>query len=114
MESGQVLSIIESAHYMQINDLDLNGDMLITGGTDCKVKVWLIADLLSNDPLKNSCFVEFGEHTSDVTQVKFCSANPTRAFSASLDKQFKVYDIPSKLCVKTILIQSPITKVVMD
>jgi len=67
MESGEVMANLESAHYMQINDLDLNGDMIITGGNDCKVKVWQIADLLSNDPLKSGCFVEFSEHTSEVT-----------------------------------------------
>jgi len=114
MESGEVLSDMESAHYMEISDLDLNGDMIITGGKDCKVKVWLISDLLSNDPLKQMCFAEFNEHTSEVTQVKFCSANTLRAFSASTDKQFKVYDIASKMCVKTILTQSSITKVIMD
>lgn len=40
--------------------------------------------------------------------------NGNRAFSASLDKQFKVYDLPSKLCVKTIQTQSPIIKAVVD
>ena len=42
----QLLAEVDSAHYMQINDLAISSDMLITGGKDCKVKVWLLASLL--------------------------------------------------------------------
>ena len=52
MPSGELVSDIESAHYMEITDLDINEEMLITGGKDCKVKVWLIADLIRNDTSK--------------------------------------------------------------
>ena len=37
---------VESAHYMDIMDLDIsrdNSDMIVTAGKDCKVKVWLTA-----------------------------------------------------------------------
>ena len=41
--TGQIIAEIESAHYMEINDLDIsndNSDFIITGGKDCKVKIW--------------------------------------------------------------------------
>jgi hypothetical protein len=37
-----------------------------------------------------------------------------RAFSCSLDKTFKVYDIPSKTIIKVIQVQSPILKLEVD
>lgn len=57
-------------------------------------------------------FAEFGDHTAEITQVKLLG--PSRLYSSSLDKQFRVYDIPSKLCVKTIQTQSPIMNCLVD
>ena len=45
---------------------------------------------------------EFSDHTSEVTKVGFSKSNPLRAFSASLDKLFKVYDIAAKCVLKNI------------
>lgn len=78
----------------------MSEEMIITGGKDCKVKVWIITDLIKKHNDQYTNFVEFGEHTNEITQVKLLGT--FRALSASLDKQFKVYDIPSKLCIKTI------------
>ena len=58
--TGMILSEIESAHYMEINDLDISNDgadFVITGGKDCKVKIWHF----------NTCFHEFSEHQQEVT-----------------------------------------------
>jgi len=35
-------------------------------------------------------------------------------FSASIDKQFKVYDVPMKMCIRTIQTPSPISKMMVD
>ena len=49
------------------------------------------------------CYHEFSEHTGAVTAVKFSyGASLHRAFSASVDKTFKVYDLPSKMVLKQI------------
>jgi WD40 repeat protein len=48
----------------------------------------------------SSSISEFTDHTSEVTKVKF--SNGLRAFSASLDKLFKVYDIAAKCVLKNI------------
>lgn len=47
MQSGELLADVESAHYMEITDLDLSENMVISCGKDCKVKVWLVSDLIS-------------------------------------------------------------------
>ena len=64
--------------------------------------------------MKNTPFAEFGEHTSEVTAVLFSRCNPVRAFSASLDKTFKVYDIAAKCTLKSIQAASPINRMVID
>jgi WD40 repeat protein len=46
---------------MEINDLDIshdNTDFIITGGKDCKVKVWLLSNIMND----GNCFAEFNEH----------------------------------------------------
>ena len=50
-----------------------------------------------------ACYHEFSEHTGAVTSVKFSyGASLQRAFSASLDKTVKVYDLPTKMVLKQI------------
>jgi WD40 repeat protein len=112
MKNGELLADVESAHFMQITDLDLNDDMVLSAGKDCKLKVWFVSDLIKSSVISKQPYAEFGEHTAEITQVKLIGE--TRAFSASLDKQFKVYDIPSKMCIKTIQTQSPILNAVLD
>ena len=63
---------------------------------------------------KNQSLVEFGDHTSEVTQVQFSRSSPHRAFSASLDKTFKVYDIAAKCTLKSLQAPAPINKMAID
>jgi WD40 repeat protein len=60
--TGKILYEIESAHYMEIMTLDISSDtcdFIITGGKDCKVKLWRLGE----------CYHEFSEHQQEVTQV---------------------------------------------
>ena len=92
LSSGQILAEIENAHYMEIVDLAVSEEtgasavnsgaqMLMTGGKDTKVKVWLLPDILypqrvqgftgeSEDKagiMQSQAFLEFGDHSSEVT-----------------------------------------------
>ncbi len=44
--TGTLLGEVESAHYMEVTDLDIAilNDLVITGGKDFKVKVWIVAE----------------------------------------------------------------------
>lgn len=88
------------------------GDLIVTGGKDSKVKVWVLASLLSG---RNDCWAEFGDHSAEVTSVRFSiGASLQRAFSCSLDKTFRVYDLPSKCTIKQIQVQSQILRMEVD
>lgn len=65
--TGFLLGEVENAHYMDVTDLDISigCDLVITGGKDFKVKVWVLADLLFGG--KAACFAEFSDHTAEVT-----------------------------------------------
>ena len=71
--NGQLIGELENAHYMDITDLDISSsnDVLVTSGKDCKVKVWIIAELFNNtgNESEHKCIAEFGEHTGEVTAV---------------------------------------------
>jgi WD40 repeat protein len=74
--TGELLGEIESCHYLEVSDMDIavTNDLVITGGKDFKVRVWVITDLYFGQ--KNAPLVEFSEHTSDVTAVQFSKSSP--------------------------------------
>lgn len=47
MQTGQLVGEVENAHYMDVNDMDVSvgGDMMVSGGKDFKVKVWIVTEL---------------------------------------------------------------------
>jgi len=112
--SGALLAEIEDAHYLAINDLAVNGDLVATGGKDTKVRVWLVADLFSHQETPCRAYHEFGEAQMEVTSVKFSAMTSQRLFTSSLDKCCRVYDIPSKTLVKQIQMTSPIMLMAVD
>lgn len=139
LSSGILVSEIEGAHFLAINDIDVTekrggqshqGDLIITGGQDAKVRVWILSELLSadnsqedmnDDFQEGACqsqkglYGEFSQHTGAVTQVKFSSGNPLmRSYSGSLDKTVQIYDLPTKTIIKTIQMQSPVLKCLID
>ena len=46
VKTGELLGEIENAHYMEIADLDVavTNDLVVTGGKDFKVKVWILQE----------------------------------------------------------------------
>lgn len=61
-----------------------DGQYIVTGGDDAKVKVWNVNN--------GFCFITFSEHTSAVTAIEF-SANKKFLVSASLDGTVRAYDL---------------------
>lgn len=61
-----------------------DGQYIVTGGDDAKVKVWNVNN--------GFCFVTFSEHTSAVTAIEF-SSNKKFVVSASLDGTVRAYDL---------------------
>lgn len=61
-----------------------DGQYIVTGGEDAKVKVWNVNN--------GFCFVTFSEHTGAVTALEF-STNKKFLVSASLDGTVRAYDL---------------------
>ncbi|KAG4068090.1 hypothetical protein HA402_001515 [Bradysia odoriphaga] len=61
-----------------------DGQYIVTGGEDAKVKLWNVSS--------GFCFVTFHEHTSAVTAVEFSNSKRC-VLSASLDGTVRAYDI---------------------
>uniref|UniRef100_A0A8C2FP23 PWP2 small subunit processome component n=1 Tax=Cyprinus carpio TaxID=7962 RepID=A0A8C2FP23_CYPCA len=76
----------QQGHFTNMNSLAYSpdGQYLVTGGDDGKVKVWN-----TNSGL---CFVAFTEHSSSVTNVAFTSSGLV-VVSASLDGTVRAFDL---------------------
>ena len=78
LATGHLIAEVPNAHYLAINDLALShasdaarqADLIVSGGSDSKVKIWSLSALLSHSTApSSSCYHEFGEHTAPVTSV---------------------------------------------
>ena len=87
--SGLMLAEVSSAHYLSVTDIDVSVDLLISGGKDSKARIWVLADLISNN---EKPYHEFGEATSEITAVKI-AAMGKNAYTCSLDKTCRIYDL---------------------
>ncbi|XP_065337369.1 periodic tryptophan protein 2 homolog [Cloeon dipterum] len=76
----------QQGHYNNMYCLDYSpdGQFIVTGGGDGKVKIW--------NTLTGFCVVTFNEHTSAVTGVQF-SKNRKSVISASLDGTVRLFDM---------------------
>jgi WD40 repeat protein len=70
-----------------------NGQYIVSGGNDDKVKLWDTVGIL---------LATFNGHTQDITQVKFSSTS-TELISSSKDKSIRIWDISTGLLVRTLL-----------
>lgn len=76
----------QQGHFYGMNVLaySRDGQQIVTGGEDGKVKVW--------NTSTGFCFVTFREHTAAITGVAF-SAQGHSVFSASLDGTVRAFDL---------------------
>lgn len=76
----------QQGHSSEMNCIAYSpdGQLIVTGGEDAKVKVWNVQN--------GFCFVTFSEHSSAVTALEF-SKNKKFLVSASLDGTVRAYDL---------------------
>lgn len=76
----------QQGHSSEMNCIAYSpdGQYVVTGGEDAKVKVWNVNN--------GFCFVTFSEHTGAVTALEF-SSNKKCLVSASLDGTVRAYDL---------------------
>lgn len=76
----------QQGHSSEMNCIaySTDGQSIVTGGEDGKVKVWNVGN--------GFCFVTFAEHTGAVTALEF-SSNKKFVISASLDGTVRAYDL---------------------
>mmetsp|Transcript_13043 Transcript_13043/g.19250 ORF Transcript_13043/g.19250 Transcript_13043/m.19250 type:complete len:929 (-) Transcript_13043:181-2967(-) len=102
-DSGQILVwewrsetyvLKQQGHNYGISSLAFspNGNMLVTGGDDSKLKLWNCSS--------GFCFVTFGEHKAPVSAVAFTQEGQV-VVSASLDGSVRAHDLVRYKCFRT-------------
>ncbi|XP_022092797.1 periodic tryptophan protein 2 homolog [Acanthaster planci] len=77
----------QQGHHNNMNCLDFSpdGQLIVTGGQDGKVKVWNTSSGL--------CFVTFSEHTASIAGVTFSGKAGKVVVSSSLDGTVRAFDL---------------------
>jgi len=86
------------AHGMNAVAYSPNGSMQVTGGEDCKVKVWHTST--------GFCFITFIEHTAAVRAVEFMHKG-NAVVSASLDGTVRAFDLVRYRNFRTLTTPAP-------
>jgi len=91
---------------------------LITGSEDSIVKVWLLNDLINNQPIRTaiSPYYTWTEHTLPITDL-ICGIglmNYSRVVTVSLDRSCKIWDLSDGKCLATIVVPTNIRSVAMN
>jgi len=117
--TGKLIKIID-AHYKAINVMKVTSDdnALITGSEDSIVKVWLLNDLINNQPIRTaiSPYYTWTEHTLPITDL-ICGIglmNYSRVVTVSLDRSCKIWDLSDGKCLATIVVPTNIRSVAMN
>lgn len=98
---SETYALKQQGHSNNMNCLcyNPNGQYIVTGGQDGKVKVW--------NTLNGFCNVTFNEHISSVTGVLF-SRNQKFIVSSSLDGSIRAYDLVRYRNFKTFTTPRPV------
>jgi len=86
-------------HDMSCVSYSPDGQHLVTGGDDGKVKVW--------SALSGFCFVTFMDHSAGISAAEFAKAGQV-VFSASLDGTVRAYDLVRYRNFRTFTSPSPV------
>ncbi|KAG0148898.1 hypothetical protein CROQUDRAFT_654250 [Cronartium quercuum f. sp. fusiforme G11] len=91
----------QQGHYFDMNTLTFStdGQTIVTGGDDGKVKVW--------NANSGFCYVTFTEHQSSISAVEFAKQGSI-IFSASLDGTIRAFDLIRYRNFKTFTSPTPV------
>jgi periodic tryptophan protein 2 len=91
----------QQGHYFDMNTLSYSADgqQVVTGGDDGKVKVWNAAS--------GFCYITFSEHSSSISAVEFAKQGQV-IFSASLDGTVRAFDLVRYRNFRTFTTPSPV------
>lgn len=91
----------QQGHYFDMNTLSFStdGQTIVTGGDDGKVKVW--------NANSGFCYVTFTEHQSAISVVEFAKQGSI-IFSASLDGTIRAFDLVRYRNFKTFTSPTPV------
>lgn len=91
----------QQGHYFDMNTLaySADGQQVVTGGDDGKVKVWNAAS--------GFCYITFSEHSSSISAVEFAKQGQV-IFSASLDGTVRAFDLVRYRNFRTFTTPSPV------
>eukprot|EP00003_Mantamonas_plastica_P031956 TRINITY_DN849_c1_g1_i1.p1 TRINITY_DN849_c1_g1~~TRINITY_DN849_c1_g1_i1.p1 ORF type:complete len:584 (-),score=214.86 TRINITY_DN849_c1_g1_i1:1233-2984(-) len=93
--------IKQQGHYFDMNALAYSpdGQFLVTGGDDGKVKLW--------NTTNSFCFVTFTEHTAPITNVLFTPSG-NAVLSASMDGTVRAFDLTRYRNFRTFTSPNPV------
>jgi pre-rRNA-processing protein IPI3 len=115
VESGRLLGTAD-AHFKPVSALAFTDDaaFIVSGGQDALLSAWEPGALLPRaEPPR--AFVEWSDHGLAVTAVHCCAGGAgARVVSASEDRTCRVWHVPSRTLLATLLFPSPIAAVVVD
>eukprot|EP01114_Cavostelium_apophysatum_P022442 TRINITY_DN8123_c0_g1_i1.p1 TRINITY_DN8123_c0_g1~~TRINITY_DN8123_c0_g1_i1.p1 ORF type:complete len:306 (-),score=58.05 TRINITY_DN8123_c0_g1_i1:12-929(-) len=125
--SGSLLKSWEG-HYKKVSSIAVteDGSFVISGGEDAIVNAWSLADLLDKSQSRDASsstsslanvkpFHSWSEHSLPVTHV-YCGFGGVncRVVSVSLDRTCKLWDIPSRSLLCSIIFPTGLTCSIMD
>ncbi|TPX48135.1 hypothetical protein SeMB42_g01765 [Synchytrium endobioticum] len=114
--TGRLLSVID-AHYRAIRAIKFTIDdrCLVTAGDDALCHSWTLSALFTKST-KPTSDLTLTSHTLPITDIHLSLSLPptTRAYTSSLDRTVKIWQISRKTLLSTVLFPNPILCITVD
>lgn len=118
LESGELVSLLEGAHFQAVRVIRFSPDgrLLATGAADALIKVWQFGagGFVSSAAVP---LYSFAGHSAPVTDLSFsvCTTGSMgRLISCSLDASLRIFDLCDGQCLLELKLPEPLTCLAMD